>query len=49
MAKKSQSLISAERIERAILLVRGQKVLLDSDLAELYHVEAKVLNQAVSG
>ena len=32
----SKALIPAERIERAILLIRGQKVLLDSDLAALY-------------
>ena len=42
------SVIPVERIERAILLVRGQKVLLDRDLAELYGVATKVLNQAVS-
>ena len=49
MAKKkaAASLIPTERIEKAILLIRGQKVLLDSDLAELYEVETKVLNQAV--
>jgi hypothetical protein len=41
------NLIPAERIERRILLVRGQKVLLDRDLAELYGVETRVLNQAV--
>jgi hypothetical protein len=41
------NLIPAERIERRILLVRGQKVLLDRDLAELYDVETRVLNQAV--
>jgi hypothetical protein len=35
------------RIERAILLIRGQKVLLDEDLAELYEVETKRLNEAV--
>jgi hypothetical protein len=45
--KKSTALIPAERIERAILLIRGQKVLLDSDLAELYGVETKVLTRAV--
>ena len=39
--------IPAERIERRILLVRGQKVMLDADLAELYGVETKVLNQSV--
>lgn len=36
-----------ERITERILLVRGQKVLLDSDLAELYGVPTKVLNQMV--
>ena len=40
-------LIPAERIEKAILLLRGQKVMLDRDLAELYGVSTKVLNQAV--
>ncbi len=34
-------------IENRILLVRDQKVLLDSDLAEVYAVETRVLNQAV--
>ncbi len=41
------TLIPAERIERRILLLRGHKVLLDFQLAELYEVPAKVLNQAV--
>jgi len=41
------SLIPAERIERRILLIRGQKVMLDFHLAELYEVETKALNQAV--
>jgi hypothetical protein len=36
-----------ERIERAILLIRDQKVMLDTHLAALYEVEVKVLNQAV--
>jgi hypothetical protein len=39
--------MSAELIERRIYLVRGIKVMLDSDLAELYRVSTKVLNQAV--
>lgn len=41
------NLIPAERIERRILLLRGQKVMLDFQLAELYGVPTKVLNQAV--
>ncbi len=36
MPRKETSLIRAERIERSILLVRGYKVILDSDLAALY-------------
>jgi hypothetical protein len=36
-----------EVIERRILLIRGQKLMLDSHLAELYGVEAKVLKRAV--
>lgn len=39
--------VPAERIERRILLIRGQKVMLDADLAELYEVETKALNRAV--
>jgi len=39
--------IPMERITRAILLIRGQKVMLDSDLAQLYEVETKTLNRAV--
>ena len=34
-------------IEKKILLIRGQKVMLDSDLAAMYGVEAKALNRAV--
>ena len=34
-------------IERRIYLIRGQKVMLDADLAELYQVQTKTLNQAV--
>jgi hypothetical protein len=40
-------LIPAERIENKIYLIRGQKVMLDRDLAALYGVKTKVLNQAV--
>jgi hypothetical protein len=41
------TVVPFERIERSILLVRGQKVMLDRDLAALYGVETRVLNQAV--
>ena len=40
-------IIPIERIESSIYLVRGQKIMLDADLAELYQVSTKVLNQAV--
>ena len=44
---KNASLIPIERIERAIYFIRGEKVMLDRDLAELYSVTTKALNQAV--
>ena len=44
---KSSSLIPIERIENAIYLIRGQKVMLDRDLAMLYEVTTAALNQAV--
>jgi hypothetical protein len=49
MAKKgaAQSLVPAEVIEKRILFIRGHKVMLDSDLAELYQVPTKSLNLAV--
>jgi len=42
-----KTLIPIERIEKAIIYIRGQKVMLDSVLAELYDVETKILNKAV--
>jgi len=36
-----------ERVEKLIHLARGEKVLLDADLAKLYGVETRALNQAV--
>ena len=41
------SLIQTDVIERVILLIRGQRVMLDRDLAALYGVETKNLNKAV--
>src|SRR5215471_9489076 len=54
-AKRLYSMRSKPRMSRAlsrplesmIHLIRGQKVMLDEDLAELYGVETRVLNQAV--
>jgi hypothetical protein len=42
-----RALIPPERIERSILLIRGHKVMLSTDLAELYEVEPRILVQAV--
>ena len=50
MAKKKMrfsALIPTERIERSIMLIRGEKVMIDSDLAGLYAVPTKALVQAV--
>ena len=38
-----QELIQPEQIEQALLLIRGQRVMLDRDLAALYGVETKSL------
>jgi hypothetical protein len=42
-----KTLIAITAIEEKIFVIRGQKVMLDADLAELYGVSTKVLNQAV--
>ena len=39
--------VPVELIERRIYLVRGHKVMLDSDLADLYQAPTKAFNQAV--
>jgi hypothetical protein len=44
---KSAELIPMERIQGLIFLVRGEKVMLDSDLAALYGVTTGNLNKAV--
>ena len=41
------SIDDIQKIENAIYTIRGQQVLVDRDLAMLYQVETKVLNQAV--
>ena len=43
----TKSLIPQGRIQQAILRIRGQNVLLDADLAELYGVETRILTRAV--
>lgn len=42
-----KEVIPIERIARAILVIRGEKVMLDSDLAALYGVTTGNLNKAV--
>ena len=44
---EQRSIIPIERIDRRILQVRGQRILIAADLAELYGVTTKALNQAV--
>lgn len=44
---RTQAIIPIERIEQCIFLLRGEKVMLDRDLAKLYGVTTKALNQAV--
>lgn len=44
---KSNSIIPVERIQRCIYVIRGHKVMLDSDLALFYGVETRVLKQTV--
>jgi hypothetical protein len=45
--EKDKLAIPVERVQQVIYLIRGQKVMLDKDLARLYGVETRVLNQAV--
>jgi len=49
MNKKSinKDVVPEERIEQIIFIIRNQKVILDSDLAALYGVDTRTLNQAV--
>jgi hypothetical protein len=47
MMMTQSSVIPVEQIQRTILLIRGQKVMLDNELARLYGVETKVLKRAV--
>lgn len=42
-----KSVVPVERIEKKILMIRGEKVMPDTDLADLYEVPVRVLNQAV--
>ncbi len=44
---KTAALVPAERIAQSILVLRSQRVLLDNDLAALYGVETRRLNEQV--
>ena len=44
---KPKSIVNVGKIQQRILLIRGEKVIVDADLAEFYGVPTKVLNQAV--
>ena len=45
--KRATKIVSEKIIQNKIFLFRGKRVMLDRDLAELYAVETRVLNQAV--
>ena len=45
--KRTAAIVSVDQIERAIHIVRGQRVMLDSDLAKLYGVPTHRLNEQV--
>ena len=44
----TQIIPKPENLAKLVFLIRGEKVLLDTDLADLYGVEARVLNQSVA-
>ena len=48
LARRPASVLTAS-IERRIFIIRGQKVMLDSDLAQLYRGLTKAFNQGVKG
>ena len=47
MVPQKRSIIKVGKIEQRILLVRGEKVIIDTDLAEFYEVPTKRLNEQV--
>lgn len=47
MPKKPVEIVAEERILQFIMVIRGEKVILDSDLAKLYGVETRRLNEQV--
>ena len=48
MAKRElQALVAEQKILNRIYVIRGEKVMLDRDIAEMYGVETRVLNQSI--
>ena len=47
LTMENKSLIPIEKIDRAILIIRGHKIMLDSDLAGIYRVKTSRLNEQV--
>ena len=47
MPSKSTEIVAEVRILKSIIVIRGEKVILDSDLAQLYNVETRRLNEQV--
>jgi hypothetical protein len=47
MPKKTKAVIAVEAIVNKIIIIRGERVILDHDLAEMYGVETRVLKQSV--
>ena len=41
------NLVVVDRVQRRIVVIRGCRVMLDADLADLYEVDVRVLNQSV--
>ncbi len=48
MGKRRKSIVPTESIVTKIIFLRGEKVLLDRDLAELYCVETKQMNYSAA-
>lgn len=46
-SRNKQALTTVEQVEPVIRVIRGQRVILDSDLATIYGVTTKAFNQAV--
>lgn len=47
MSSKAIEIVAEQRILKSIIVIRGEKVILDSDLAQLYDVETRRLNEQV--